>query len=73
MCACPRLGLAAMGPLTAAESRRAAERSDLPLPADRVIREQTRNSRKVLVARFPDLVMEGTFSFFEQHAAAEAG
>ena len=41
-----------MGPLTAAESRRAAERSDLPLPADRVIREQTRNSRKVLVARF---------------------
>ena len=52
LCACPRLGLAAMGPLTAAESRRAAERSDLPLPADRVIREQTRNSRKVLVARF---------------------
>ena len=48
----PRVGYAAMGPQTAAEIRRAAERGDLHLPADRVIREQTRSSRRVLVARF---------------------
>eukprot|EP00435_Cladocopium_sp_Y103_P039111 s1573_g10.t1 len=43
---------AAMGPVTAEESRRAAQRGNIFLPADRVMRGQTRNARKVLVGRF---------------------
>ena len=47
-----RGSLAAMGPSTAEESRRTNERGNLFLPADRVMRSQTRNARKVLVGRF---------------------
>ena len=41
-----------IGPANAEERRRANERGDLFLPADRLMRAQTRNSRKILVSRF---------------------
>ena len=42
----------AMGPTTAEEVKRAATRGDFLLPADRVMRRQTRDHRRVLVNKF---------------------
>ena len=43
---------AAMGASSAEEVKRAAERGKFLLPADRVIRSQTRDCRRVLVSGF---------------------
>jgi len=43
---------AAMGPSSAEEVKRAAERGKFLLPADRVIGSQTRDYRRVLISRF---------------------
>ena len=50
---------AAMGPSSAEEVRRAAERGMFLLPADRDIRSQTRGYRKVLISRFRGWLWRG--------------
>ena len=50
---------AAMGPSSAEEARRAAERGMFLLPADRDIRSQTRDYRKVLISRFRGWLWRG--------------
>ena len=50
--ACDQGVSAAMGPSSAEEVKRAAERGKFLLPTDRVIRSQTRDCRRVLVSGF---------------------